>query len=143
MDVAGILRRKGSSVVTVSPDSPVSDVVALLNTRRIGVVVVSRDGRTVEGIISERDVVRGLAQRGAAILAQPVREVMTSPVRTCRRSDSIDRLMSDMTDRRIRHLPVVEDGTLCGIVSIGDLVKTRLDEIEHEASALREYVGRA
>jgi CBS domain-containing protein len=142
MDVATLLMQKGRDVAIVRSSDRIASVVAELHRKKIGAVVVSDDGRTVEGILSERDIVRGLAERGTAILDRTAADVMTRPVYTCGPSDRIERLMGQMTDHRVRHLPVVEDGALCGIVSIGDVVKNRLEEIESEAAALRDYVAR-
>ncbi len=109
----------------------------------IGALVVSDDGETVDGIVSERDIVFGLHRYGAGLLSQPVAEVMTHAVVTCEPNDSIAELMAEMTNRRIRHFPVVRNDRLCGIVSIGDLVKSRLDEIEYEATSLRSFIAGA
>jgi CBS domain-containing protein len=143
MDVDGILRAKGATVVTISPDASIGDLVLGLRDQRIGAMVVSEDGRSVLGIISERDVVRGLAELGPGILQTPVAKLMTRDVVECAPRDSVKQVMAEMTRRRIRHLPVVADGVLCGIVSIGDVVKNRLDEMETETNVLREvYLGR-
>lgn len=142
MDVAGILRSKGSTVTTAKPDMTMTEAIALLDEHQIGALVVSDDGRTLLGIVSERDVVRGLAERGAGFLACTLAECMASPVVTCAPSDSDREVMAMMTDRRFRHLPVIEDGALVGIVSIGDVVKSRLDGILAEADALRDYIVR-
>ena len=142
MDVAGILRAKGAQVWTVPPETTVADAVALLHTHEIGALIVG-DGTTAPaGIISERDVVTGLADRGADFLNCTLDECMSSPVLTCAPSDSDREIMALMTDRRVRHLPVVEDGKLCGIVSIGDVVKSRIDGIMAEADALKDYIVR-
>jgi len=143
MNVETILRGKGSGVATIGPDETVGAAVKELISRNIGALVVSEDGETVDGIISERDIVHGLADHGADLLSLTIAEMMTRRVVTCRLSDSVDRLMAEMTNRRIRHFPVVEDGRLCGIVSIGDVVKNRLDEVEYEASSLRSFVAGA
>lgn len=143
MNVEGILRAKGAGVVTIRPDASVGELIEGLGRERIGAMVVSGDGRSVVGIVSERDVVRGLASHGPAILQLPVREIMTSNVVTCAPGDSVKQLMAQMTRRRIRHLPVVVDGALAGIVSIGDVVKSRLEEVETETNVLREaYIAR-
>ena len=143
MNVDGILRAKGATVVTVKPDATVRDLVDGLRNERIGAMVVSADGRTIDGIISERDVVRGIAERGIQVLAAPVRELMTREVVTCSPDDSVKRVMAVMTQRRVRHVPVVVDGVLGGIVSIGDVVKNRLEEMEIETNVLREaYIAR-
>jgi CBS domain-containing protein len=143
MDVDGILRAKGATVVTIRPDATIRELVQSLRDERIGAIVVSEDGRSVQGIISERDVVRGLAELGPRVLDAPVAELMTREVVACSLRDTVKHLMTEMTRRRIRHLPVVEDGVLRGIVSIGDVVKNRLEELETETSVLREvYLGR-
>ena len=143
MDVETILRSKGRGVATIGPEVSVGAAVNELVSRNIGALVVSVDGETVDGIISERDIVHALAMRGTDLMALKVGEVMTQPVITCDPADSIDRLMAEMTNRRIRHFPVVRDGRLCGIVSIGDVVKTRLDEAEYEARSLRSFIAGA
>ena len=143
MNVDGILRAKGASVVTIRPDATVADLVHGLREERIGAMVVSEDGRSILGIISERDVVRGLADRGTRIMEDPVAELMTRDVVSCTPRDSVKQVMAEMTRRRVRHLPVVADGVLCGIVSIGDVVKNRLEEMETETNVLREvYIAR-
>ena len=140
MHVAAILREKGSSIVTVRPDDSLTDCIQVLAHRRIGAVVVC-DGDDVVGVLSERDIMRGLAADGAACLARPAAALMTRDVVFCRPEDSIDALMQQMTDRRIRHLPVDDGGRLAGLVSIGDVVKYRLMEIETEAASLRAYIA--
>ena len=143
MNVHTILRSKGKSVVTIHPDATVERAVAVLRLSGIGALVVSDDGETVVGILSERDIVEALGRLGGELLAVSVAEVMTSPVVTCEPEDSVAELMAEMTNRRIRHFPVVADGRLCGIVSIGDLVKNRLDEVEFEAQSLRSFIASA
>ena len=143
MNVESILRTKGQAVATIRPDETVGAAVDALISRNIGALVVSEDGNSVDGIISERDIVHWLAARGADLLALKVSEVMTARVVTCDPSDSVDQLMAEMTNRRIRHFPVVQDGRLCGIVSIGDVVKNRLDEVEYEARSLRSFIAGA
>ena len=143
MNVEAILRGKGRAVVTVAPEASVGEAVALLRRRSIGALVVSADGEAVAGILSERDVVHALADSGTDVLALPVSSLMTRHVFTCTPNDSIAELMAEMTERRIRHLPVVENGRLTGIVSIGDVVKNRLDEVETEASSLRQFITSA
>jgi CBS domain-containing protein len=138
-----LLRRKGADVATVDPGVSVRDALALLAGRGIGALVVSTDGRAVEGIVSERDVARGLHERGAALLADPVSAVMTAEVHTCGLDASVHDLARVMTDHRVRHVPVVEDGALVGIVSIGDVVKARLDELEAERAQLVDYIQTA
>jgi CBS domain-containing protein len=143
MNVETILRSKGRAVAVIGPETTVADAVAALCDGNIGALVVSDDGAGVDGIISERDIVHALWRWGAELLDATVAEVMTRPVVTCAPGDTVADLMAEMTNRRIRHLPVVEDGRLCGIVSIGDLVKSRLDEIEYEARALRSFIAGA
>lgn len=139
MTIAAILGRKGADVCTIDPDTRVVDAIALLAQRRIGAVPVVEGGDVV-GVFSERDVIQGLANGDTAILARPVREAMTAPAVTVAPGDAVLAALSLMTRRRIRHLPVVEDGTLNGIVSIGDLVAYRIDRIEAEAAAMRDYI---
>ncbi len=141
MYVQSILAAKGTEVATIAPDASVRDAVALLNERRVGALVVSADGRTIDGILSERDVVRGLGSRSTAALDLAVADLMTREVTTCGDKDTIEQLMWLMTDQRIRHLPVADDeGGLAGIVSIGDVVKFRLGQLESENQALYEYI---
>ncbi len=141
MQVKVILKNKGAAVETIQPDALISDVVVCLKSKRIGVLVVSRTGSDIAGIVSERDIVTGLAEQGASLLDQSVESIMTRQVKTCSPDDTVTFVMEMMTDRRIRHVPVLRDGALAGIVSIGDAVKSRLQELEIEASHLREYLG--
>jgi CBS domain-containing protein len=143
MNVETILRAKGRAVATIRPDATVGAVVEALISGNIGALVVSVDGESVDGIISERDIVHGLADRGVDLLSLKVAEVMTRHVITCDPADTVEQLMAEMTNRRIRHFPVVQDGRLCGIVSIGDVVKNRLDEVEYEARSLRSFIAGA
>jgi CBS domain-containing protein len=143
MNVHTILRNKGKSVVTIHPDATVERAIGVLRQRGIGALVVSDDGENVVGILSERDIVEALGRYGSELLAVSVAEVMTCPVVTCEPEDSVADLMAEMTSRRIRHFPVVEDGRLIGIVSIGDLVKNRLDQIEYEAHSMRSFIAGA
>ena len=138
MSVASILKAKGAHVETTRPDTTLYTVVWDLKVKGIGALVVSEDGSTVLGLISERDIVRGLTERGTKLLTVPFSELMTSPAVTCTPRESITAVMARMTRLRVRHLPVVEGGKLCGIVSIGDVVKHRLDDLELEANVLRE-----
>ncbi len=140
MRISDVLNFKGEVVVTVAPNASVRDLVALLSERKIGAVVVSSDGLTVEGIVSERDVVRALADRGAVILSEPVSAIMTPDVYVAGPSTHIDEISALMTDKRIRHVPVLIDGELRGIVSIGDVVKSRIGELEVERDSLVTYV---
>jgi CBS domain-containing protein len=140
MTVKAILSRKGSNVITIEPTRTLSEAVHTLAEHRIGaVVVVSPDGQ-VGGILSERDIVRALANRGPGALQDEVGQVMTRKVVTCTESDTVAEIMERMTQGKFRHLPVVERGRLVGLVSIGDVVKHRLGEMEHESNALREYI---
>ena len=141
MRVATILSEKGSTVATIDSSATLADAAAELRLRGFGALVVSRDGRTIEGIISERDVVRRLAERGEAALRELVVEVMITPVRTCHPDDTSEDLMRVITEHRTRHLPVVVNGALSGIVSIGDIVKARLTELEVEARTLHDYIA--
>jgi CBS domain-containing protein len=143
MNVETILRSKGRTVATIRPNETIGAAVGELISRNIGALVVSEDGESVDGIISERDIVHALADHGADLLSRSVGEVMTRRVITCDPSDSVEKLMAEMTNRRIRHFPVVQDGRLCGIVSIGDVVKNRLDEVEYEARSLRSFIAGA
>jgi len=139
MKVADILAVKSSDIATTRPDSRVSTVAGLLKLKRIGALVVSDDGDHIAGIISERDIVQGLVDHGEELLKMPVSEIMTRTVKTCAPDAAITEIMAEMTRSRIRHLPVVTDGRLIGIVSIGDVVKNRLDELQSEANVLRDY----
>ena len=143
MNVETILRTKGREVATIRPGETVGAAIGTLISRNIGALVASEDGERVDGIISERDIVHALARFGTRLLSLTVAEVMTRPVVTCDPAESVAELMAEMTNRRIRHLPVVQSGRLCGIVSIGDLVKHRLDEIEYEANSLRSFIASA
>ena len=143
MLVSTLLQSKGRSVVTVEPGTDVRALLALLQEHRIGAVVVSSDGVRVEGIVSERDVVRGLASDGADVLGRPVSSIATRDVHTADPTMTLEGLMRLMTDRRVRHVPVVVDGTLRGIVSIGDVVKHRIVELEDERAALTDYISTA
>ncbi|MBV9858505.1 MAG: CBS domain-containing protein [Alphaproteobacteria bacterium] len=140
MNVETILRNKGSSVATIAPEDTLEAAIGLLRQLGIGAVVVSSDGETVVGILSERDIVHALAAHGGELLKLTVSAAMTRTVVTCEPEDTVASLMAEMTNRRIRHLPVLRGGRLCGIVSIGDIVKNRLDEIESEASSLRSFI---
>ena len=139
MQVQAILGNKGGTVVSIQPQATIADACRLLAEHRIGAVLVMEDDRVV-GVFSERDTVRALAQHGGDALDIRLSEVMTRDVLTCSPEDGIDDIMGVMTARRVRHLPVVEDGRLIGIVSIGDVVKYRLDETKLEVESLRDYV---
>jgi CBS domain-containing protein len=139
MRIADVLRTKGGSVVTINPDATVTELLAGLAGHNIGaMVVVGPDG--VVGIVSERDVVRQLHAHGASVLSRPVEKIMTAVVSTCSKSDTVDSLSLLMTENRVRHVPVLEDGKLIGIVSIGDVVKTRMEELETEHEQLQSYI---
>ncbi|WP_415403244.1 CBS domain-containing protein [Tateyamaria sp. SN3-11] len=141
MLVHQILKSKSDdAVVTVAPGSKVSDAAKILAERKIGTVVVSGDGVTAEGILSERDIVRVLAKRGGAILNDPVETFMTTKLVTCHRDDSADEILQKMTDGRFRHMPVLEDGQLVGLITIGDVVKARLTELAMEKDALEGMI---
>ena len=141
MQVSGLLEGKGSDVVTVAPDAAVERVAALLAEHRIGAIVVSGDGSAIEGIVSERDIVRALAEQGGDVLGQTASSIMTREVFTCEPATTVEQLMGLMTERRIRHVPVVADGGLGGIVSIGDVVKNRLSDLETETQVLHDYIA--
>ena len=141
MIVSQILREKGHDVYTVFKEISVKEVLALLAEKRIGAVVVTDQADAVEGIISERDVVRGLAQHGSSILDKKVEELMTKNVITHGLDDHIDDLMQEMSKSRIRHLPILDDGKLVGVISIGDVVKNRVEELEAEGNMLRNYIA--
>jgi CBS domain-containing protein len=138
MKVSDILGSKGNAVATIRPEAKISTVVRRLKLEGIGAMVVSEDSVQVVGIISERDIVRGLVEDGADLLEKRVLDLMTSPVKTCTLDANIKEIMAVMTRSRIRHLPVVEDSRLVGIISIGDVVKNRLEEVELEAGVLRD-----
>ncbi len=141
MNVASILSAKGADVITITPDALLSVVLNQLNRHRIGSILVQEtDGRIV-GIISERDIVKSISKYGASILDRPVRETMTTDVVTCKPGDSIDTVMKIMTAGRFRHLPVIENNILVGIISIGDVVKHKLAESEMEKQALFAYIA--
>jgi CBS domain-containing protein len=143
MIVSTILAAKGNDVITIEPTAVLADASRLLAQHRIGAVVVTGAGQRIVGIVSERDIVRALAKEGASALDLPLTEVMTRKVVTCACSESIADLMERMTGGKFRHLPVVDDGQLVGIISIGDVVKMRLMEVEHEQNALRDYIQTA
>ena len=140
MRISDVLRVKGTQVVTVTPDTRVRRLLAVLAEHRIGAVVVSHDGAAVDGIASERDIVRALARWGAAVMSQPVTAIYTAEVHTVTPQTPIEDVMRMMTERRVRHAPVVAEGGLQGIVSIGDVVKIRIDELETERTALTNYI---
>ncbi len=140
MIVADLLEAKGSHVVTVTKDATVGSVVADLVRHRIGALVVSPDGEQIEGIVSERDIVIHLSEYRDDLLQEPVTTIMSTGVRTCAPTDQVESVMDLMTEKRIRHVPVVCDGQLCGIISIGDVVKSRMGELEKDRNELMEYI---
>jgi len=143
MNVQAILEAKGHDVVTTRPETSIADVCRLLQRRRIGAVPVVDDAGTILGILSERDMVAGLSEHGVAVVGLTAAQLMTRQVRHCHPDDSIGEIMAVMTNRRVRHLPVIDEGRLCGLVSIGDVVKARLDETALEVDSLRQYVMEA
>ena len=141
MRISALLAAKDSAVATVDGGMSVVDAVAELDRLGIGALVVSADGAHIDGIVSERDVVRALHRRGPSVLEDPVSSIMSTTVHTCTPDDDIASLMTTMTNRRIRHVPVVVDGTLQGIVSIGDVVKSRIGELEKDRNELVDYIN--
>ncbi len=140
MLVAAILEAKGAEVATIPLTDTVGDAVAELVRHRVGALVVSPGDGTIDGIVSERDVVRSLSELRTDVLSQPVSSVMSSTVHLCSPDDTVDSIMTLMTEQRIRHVPVVRDGVLCGIISIGDVVKSRMGELEKDRDELMEYI---
>lgn len=143
MIVAMILARKGRNVVTIGATATLGEVVSELARNKIGAIVVVEDDHCIVGIVSERDVVRAVAERGVDVLSDPVASVMTSQVMTCEDGETINEVMARMSRGRFRHLPVEGDGRLAGIISIGDVVKARIEEVEHEAEEMRAYISTA
>ena len=141
MTVAHILQSKGSDVISVSPKAAIMEVADVLAKNKIGAVLVMETGGKVAGIISERDVVRALAQKGDKLAGAKVSDFMTRELITCQPDATIDQIMSLMTDGRVRHLPVLENGKLCGMISIGDIVKRRIAEVEFEAEEMKRYIA--
>ncbi len=141
MKVEQILRSKGADVFAVRSDDSIAQAVGVLNDRNIGAVIVQDAAGDVVGILSERDVVRRLGQKGVAAMDMQVCDCMTGNPYTCTPEDSVDELMSKMTEKRIRHLPVTAGGKIVGVVSIGDVVKRKIEETEMEAAALKEYIA--
>ena len=141
MQVSAVLSQKGDRVVTVSPSDSITDVAATLSTNKIGAVLVCADDGAVLGVLSERDIVRGIAQSGVDSLTKPAADLMTKDVITCEAADTVNAVMATMTDHRIRHVPVMNDGALAGVISIGDVVKNHLAEIERERQALHDYIS--
>jgi CBS domain-containing protein len=143
MHISDVLRGKGRDVVTVPPDTTVRDLLDVLSEFGIGATVVSADGENVDGIVSERDVVRALATRGAVVLSEDVSTIMTREVVCTEMTEHVDSVFAVMTQQRIRHLPVLIDDRLGGLVSIGDLVKARMGELETERDTLAQYISSA
>jgi CBS domain-containing protein len=140
MTVKAILDAKGSNVVTIEPTANIATAAALLAEHRIGALLVHGPDHRIAGILSERDIVRALAERGSAALDEPVGQVMTRKVVTCAPTETVGTIMQRMTEGKFRHVPVLEEGRLTGVISIGDVVKYRLHEIENESAALRDYI---
>ena len=140
MNVATILRHKGRAVTTASPQVTLLEIANKLAAKRIGAIVIVGAAGEVSGIVSERDIIRVIGSQGPECLSRPVSESMTRQVITCSEDDTLDELMRSMTEGRFRHLPVVTDGALVGIISIGDVVKNHVAEVEMEATAMREYI---
>ena len=138
MNVDAILKKKGRRVITMRPDSPLTTVIRRMRLEHIGAIILSDDGESIAGILSERDVVNGLVERGAGLLDCKAADIMTHEVITCAPSDNLKQVMVKMTNSRIRHVPVIQDNQLAGIISIGDVVKHRLEEVEMETTVLRE-----
>jgi CBS domain-containing protein len=139
MNISQILKAKGRAVSTARPDAIVSEIIGKLAEKKIGAIVIVGDNGKVAGIVSERDIIRCLGEAGAGALNQPVANVMTATVVTCHESSTLEEMMEVMTQGRFRHVPVVEDGSLVGIVSIGDVVKHHVAEVEMEVTAMRDY----
>ncbi|MCO6385957.1 CBS domain-containing protein [Aliihoeflea sp. 40Bstr573] len=143
MTVKTILDAKGRDVVTVEPTMTLAQAARLLSERRIGAVVVTKEGSKIAGILSERDIVRQIALRGAAALDEAISSAMTARVKTCQEGHTVNQVMEIMTRGRFRHLPVEREGRLAGIVSIGDVVKQRIEDVEREADEIRHYIATA
>ncbi|MET0941402.1 MAG: CBS domain-containing protein [Mesorhizobium sp.] len=143
MTVKAILELKGHDVVTLGPNERLSDAIRILTERRIGALVITNGDRKIVGILSERDIVRALAKAGATALDHPVREAMTAKVKICNEHHTVNEVMEIMTVGRFRHLPVEKDGMLDGIISIGDVVKRRIEDVEREAEEIRAYIATA
>jgi CBS domain-containing protein len=141
MIVSQILKAKADvGLITVRPDASISEAVGILSEKRIGTVVVSKDGTALDGILSERDIVRELGHHGVSLMAEPVSKIMTSKLITCSPSDTADAVLAMMTKGRFRHMPVVVDGAAIGLISIGDVVKARLSELSMEKDALEGMI---
>ena len=142
MLISDVIRSKGDLVVTIAPDQTVKTLIDMLDEHRIGALVVSTDGKTIAGIVSERDVVRRLHSDGADVLNLTVSDIMTADVRTAAPEDNLEHIARVMTDARVRHLPIVTGGDLVAIISIGDVVKNRIDELQVERDQLVDYIHR-
>jgi CBS domain-containing protein len=140
MSVAALLTNKADKLITVASGASINEALAMLAEHKIGALVVADGDGHIAGILSERDVVRGLAERGPSVLTQTVGDLMTAPVQTCTRSDGVDTIMRRMTEGHFRHMPVVEGTRLVGVISIGDVVKNRMAVLEQEAGAMRDYI---
>ncbi len=140
MTVSVIVANKGRKVVSIEPNASLAEAVRLLAEKRIGAAVILGADRRLAGIISERDIVRVLAERGAAVLDEPVSRTMTRKVESCNESETVSQIMQRMTEGKFRHMPVVDQGQVVGVVSIGDVVKYRLHEMERESTAMRDYI---
>jgi CBS domain-containing protein len=143
MTVKAILESKGYDVLTLGPNEKLSDAIRILTEHRVGALVITNGDRKIVGILSERDIVRVIAQHGAAALSLTVREAMTPKVKICNENHTVNEIMEIMTSGRFRHLPVERDGMLYGIISIGDVVKRRIEDIEREAEEIRAYIATA
>jgi CBS domain-containing protein len=143
MTVRAILSRKGNDVATIEPNAPLAAAMKILAERRIGALVITGADQRIVGILSERDIVRTLAERGPRALDEPLADVMTRKVVTCSQSETVCEIMERMSSGKFRHVPVVEQGRLIGIVSIGDIVKSRLEEMEREQAAMHDYIRTA
>jgi CBS domain-containing protein len=143
MTVRAILSRKGNDVATIEPNAPLAAAMKILAERRIGALVITGADQRIVGILSERDIVRTLAERGPKALDEPLADVMTRKVVTCSQSETVCEIMERMSSGKFRHVPVVEQGRLVGIVSIGDIVKSRLEEMEREQAAMHDYIRTA
>lgn len=140
MTVSVIVANKGRKVVSIEANASLAEAVRLLAEKRIGAAVILGADRRLAGIISERDIVRVLAERGAAVLDEPVNRTMTRKVESCNESETVSQIMQRMTEGKFRHMPVVDQGQVVGVVSIGDVVKYRLHEMERESTAMRDYI---
>jgi len=140
MQVSQILQSKGGAITTVAPDTPILDIAKLLKEKRIGAVVVLDGDERIAGILSERDIVRSLADHGETLARRTAADLMTREVETCRPSQKVDDVMRVMTEKRFRHVPVVDKGNLVGIISIGDAVKARIEDLEYEANVLHNFI---